>query len=120
MLLTMAQIFQYHIFTQCIEVSSSKSCIQALKISHSFQMQDISDKEQMQQYIQPQRGQQDSYRGNVKQAGFHVRDAPWDHPAPDSSSTMDFPALGAGAPAAGRGQGAAPGRSVVWGPAIKR
>jgi len=90
-----------------------------LNIAEEY-MQDISDREQMQQYIQPQRGQQDNYRGNVKQTGFHVRDAPWDHPAPDSSSTMDFPALGAGAPAADRGQGAASGRSVVWGPAIKR
>merc|ERR1719318_431184 len=88
-------------------------CKDHLLLLEEEYMQDILDREQMQQYLQPQRNRDHDSAHGKQQAGFMVRDAPWNS-APDSSSTMDFPALGNGATSPGHGS------ATKWGPSVKR
>lgn len=58
-----------------------------------FQLQDVIDKEMMGQYERPSKYEEEK-RSNHKSTGFVVAGAPWDRP-PDTSSTEDFPSMGA-------------------------
>eukprot|EP00914_Ancora_sagittata_P007954 GHVO01015688.1.p1 GENE.GHVO01015688.1~~GHVO01015688.1.p1 ORF type:complete len:139 (+),score=21.07 GHVO01015688.1:110-526(+) len=94
-------------------------------------MQDVSENEMMQQYLRSPSREDDGQRRSGHGHGFTVRNAPWSAAAPDTSSTADFPGLGApkrtpaAAPvedaAAPPAAAAAPPRyAVSWGPKVKR
>lgn len=56
-------------------------------------LQDVIDKEMMGQYERPSKYEEEK-RSNPKSTGFVVAGAPWDRP-PDTTSTEDFPSMGA-------------------------
>lgn len=94
-------------------------------------MQDVSENEMMQQYLRSPSREDDGQRKSGHSHGFSVRNAPWSAAAPDTSSTADFPGLGAprrspaapvedAAAAPPAATAAAPRYAVSWGPKVKR
>jgi len=60
-------------------------------------MQDVIDREEMNQFMKPSR-QQEQPKKEAAQKGFVVSGAPW-----DTNSTEDFPTIGGGAAPAANG-----------------
>jgi predicted PilT family ATPase len=86
-------------------------------------LQDVIENEEMTKWTKPPSRAEESQRNRGgPPAGFTVRDAPWSPTAPDTSSTADFPGLGASSmrPSAAPEASGAPKYAVSWGPKIKR
>lgn len=95
-------------------------------------MQDVSENEMMQQYLRPASREDNGQRNRSGHGhGFMVRNAPWSAAAPDTSSTADFPGLGAPRRTAAPVEAAEPAAAaaapapaakyaVSWGPKVKR
>ena len=76
-----------------------------LCFSLPVQLQDVIEREQMNQYTKPSR-QENKPQKNAPQKGFVVSGAPW-----DTNSTEDFPSIGGGGAPASNGSSV----SSVWG-----
>ncbi|XP_061189597.1 vigilin-like [Saccostrea echinata] len=57
-------------------------------------LQDVIDKQMLEEMTRPPKYHEEEKRASNKSAGFVVAGAPWDKP-PDTSSTEDFPSMGA-------------------------
>ena len=95
------------------------------RVYEYFQMQDVTENEMMQQYVRAPSREDDGPRNRGPDTGFKVRNAPWSA-APDTSSTTDFPGLGAPGPAAAAASASPPiepprsSGPITWGPKVKR
>lgn len=93
-------------------------------------MQDVTEKELMEQYRHPpSRGGDGGGPGHRDPRGFVVRNAPWSSPVPDTSSEADFPDFLAvtakpvaqtAAPAAAQAPAPSKSAPIRWGPPVKR
>ncbi|XP_063965144.1 vigilin-like [Lytechinus pictus] len=92
-------------------------CCDYLKNLEEEYMMDVTETEEMQQYIRGPSRKEETPK-STNNAGFVIRDAPWSNP-PDTSNVNDFPSIG------GPGQAQAPkpapsSSAPRWGPAYKR